>query len=266
MRTNHFSHFGALSFQFVPNNQITLLHSHQFDGIDGKFPFLAICGPLFFGIGLTVLDFSGNNITGLPNHVFSAESEQRSLLYIDFSNNSLYNVGPHFLPMASMLSEIRFHHNFISKLSPKSFSRYTFAMEMDFSFNKFMHITSDPWPKALNLKEFSMRGNPLKTIGYGAFQKFSALGLLDLSHTKIFKLEKHAFYGLYGLSTLRIEYSKLKHLSDEQFSHLVTLRDLHLANNQIDTFWAYALCMRKRESIVQVFCPSLTFIAKERAN
>jgi len=197
-------------------NWITLLTSHQFDIIQN----------------IGQLDVSYNEITGLPNHLFNTDIELE-LDSLDLTGNSLYNIAPHFMPRARMLSFLRLGENYLSNIDRRSLQKYGKLIELDLHSNSFVKVSHSMFPFSASMITLNLADNPLTDIDNRTFAKFPPLAFLDLSHTDLTHLDVEDLNGVPELETLSLEYSKLEKLHIDQFLHVTNLNVLRLSHCEL---------------------------------
>ncbi|XP_037696697.1 tsukushin [Choloepus didactylus] len=202
---------------------------------------------------LAGLDLSHNLLTGLSPTTFS---RLRYLESLDLSHNGLAALPAESFA-SSPLSDVNLSHNRLREVSVSAFATHSQgrALHVDLSHNLIHRLVPHPprsslppptiqslnlaWNRLravpnlrdLPLRYLSLDGNPLATIGPGAF-----VGLADLTHLSLGSLQglpqlaPHGFRELPGLQVLDLSgNSKLKWVGAEVFSGLDSLQELDLS-------------------------------------
>ncbi|XP_006882987.1 PREDICTED: tsukushin [Elephantulus edwardii] len=202
---------------------------------------------------LAGLDLSHNLLTSISPTTFS---RLRYLESLDLSHNGLAAL-PAKSFTSSPLSDVNLSHNRLQEVSVSAFTTHSQgrALHVDLSYNLIHHLVPHsprsglpaPTIQSLNLawnrlravpnlrnlplRYLSLDGNPLATIGPGAFS-----GLADLTHLSLGslqglpQLEPYGFQELSGLQVLDLSGNpKLKWAGPEVFSGLDSLQELDLS-------------------------------------
>ena len=254
--------FEKLQVLDIGNNQLSTLHNESFCGLKS----------------LVNLRLAVNKIKTLPRGSFACAEK---LYSIDLSNNDVSVLDPQWFDGSQCLSTLTLYQSKIDEIKTipwnatnlqtlilannnlNSVNRNTFVglknlKFLDFSRNKFLHMTVDTFEETnsleeiimLNLVEFTMTGSfrnmhqlvfldmsylhsRLKITSRGQFSNTSALRTLNLSRNYLeaedlvqFKSNRSLFSGLVSLHTLTLQ---LNHFDDfhQVPNAFITLWNLH---------------------------------------
>ncbi|XP_023394665.2 tsukushi isoform X1 [Loxodonta africana] len=206
---------------------------------------------------LAGLDLSHNLLTSISPTAFS---RLRYLESLDLSHNGLVALPAESFA-SSPLSDVNLSHNRLREVSVSTFTTHSQgrALHVDLSHNLIHHLVPHPPRSSLptpaiqslnlawnqlqavpNLRDLplsylSLDGNPLATIGPGAFA-----GLADLTHLSLSSLQglpQLAPYGFCELQSLQVldlsGNPKLKWAGAEVFSGLDSLQELDLSGTDL---------------------------------
>ena len=185
-------------------------------------------------------DLYMNNISSVDSTAFTNFT---SLIVVDFSNNSLTEIGPTMFRSlnGSNLEELYLHKNVIQTISSDGpFRGLTHLKYLKLSKNKISQtITGSEFEGLDNLEVLDLGLNSKITLSPSAFSNLTSLKMLyiNVAHAKKADVTPSPFSKLKSLVTLDLSNNSMSSLGVTSFDDLHALETLYLQSNNLYSVW-----------------------------
>lgn len=177
--------------------------------------------------GLRILNVSFNNIAVIPKQTILKLYELNT---IDLSHNNISEIADNVFQPALSLRFLNLSHNYLDKLRVSTFGAITTLLELNLSRNKLSKIPKETFSKLVSLQQLNLHHNLLDKM----IQPSLALSVLNYSSNRLSSIDKSVWPVMNALLTLDLTDNQLgDNFDDENFSGLLTLRELFLSSNGI---------------------------------
>ena len=150
---------------------------------------------------LTVLRLGGNQLSELPQTVFSDLSSLESL---DLSNNRLQEFASGRVRRAlEPHSTLELHGNHLSRLPDGAFSGLSRLRVLGLDANRLSQLSQDLFSGLSNLESLNLWQNSLQELPADVFANLSSLRKLDFHANQLSELPRTVFSGLSNLESLQ---------------------------------------------------------------
>ncbi|XP_068704335.1 uncharacterized protein [Montipora foliosa] len=171
-------------------------------------------------------DFSGNQLTDLPDGIFDRNAELSDL---DFSGNQLTDLPDGIFDRNAELSDLDFSGNQLTDLPDGIFDRNAELSDLDFSGNQLTDLPDGIFDRNAELSDLDFSGNQLTDLPDGIFDRNAELSDLDLSGNQLTDLPDGIFDRNAELWDLDLSGNQLTDLPDGIFDNNAVLRKLNRA-------------------------------------
>ena len=150
----------------------------------------------------------------------------------------------------SDIAPVTFSHNFyLVYLSLAACHLYSWPVlkfenlqRLDISHNKIDKIYMEAFCPLSNLRYISLKGNPLnKLVRASSNTKQTSLSSIDLSITRILKLDSRVFINFPSVMDLNLSHSSLKTVSESGFLYLPSIKHLDISGCPLEVFPRHVL-------------------------
>ncbi len=184
----------------------------------------------------TLNRLGSNKLTNVP--VFT--SQKLRVQEIHLSNNSLRIItNQSFDSKNKNLHILDLSKNLIENIESRAFFYLIRLLKLDLSENHLRSFDANLFDQLFSLQHLNISHNFLEVIHKGLFKNLYNLLVLDLANNPFLLIEGEAFKFLGKLSDLNIRVSSSGHFrinSSNIFLGLVSIKNLQLSSNAIDTF------------------------------
>uniref|UniRef100_A0A336KC85 CSON002513 protein n=1 Tax=Culicoides sonorensis TaxID=179676 RepID=A0A336KC85_CULSO len=239
-----FQYFDVLNVTYLDGNPISVISEGAFQKARIRELYIRNCKLHFISpeaftsleSSLQVLDLSGNNITTLPEKVFSAFD---SLKVLNLRDNKLTKLMPIelFLSLQSTLHKLDLTGDNMPGLTLQELRRLRNLRSLAVSKLLGQSIGPEDFLEfGYELEDLKIYKAGLKSIRNNAFREVRSIKRLDLSENNINSFEENAFKEIgHSLTSLRISHGlSMDTLPVAAFKVLKSLEELDLTNNRLN--------------------------------
>ena len=184
----------------------------------------------FAGLNLKTLYLPGNNLSSLPEDIFTSLSNLR-LLWLD--HNNLSSLPEDVFAGLSNLEVLFLHHNDLSSLPEDIFDDLSGLHTLFLYHNDLSSLLENIFAGLSNLRDLHLDHNDLSSLPEDIFAGLSNLKYLYLTNNSLSNLSEDVFDGLSKLRTLTLINNNLSSLPENIFDGLSNLQNLYLSSNQL---------------------------------
>uniref|UniRef100_A0A336JWN3 CSON011490 protein n=1 Tax=Culicoides sonorensis TaxID=179676 RepID=A0A336JWN3_CULSO len=183
--------------------------------------------PLKHMAGIRLLNVSFNNITIIPKQT---NLKLYELHTIDISHNNITDIADNIFQPALALRYLNLSHNALKRFRVATFGALSSLLDLDISNNYLENVPKDTFVKLASLSSLNLENNLLQNM----VRPSLSLSVLRFKNNKLSSIDSEVWPVMNALLTLDLTNNTLNdNLVDENFASLLTLRELHLANNNI---------------------------------
>lgn len=177
--------------------------------------------------GIRILNVSYNQIVTIPKQTVLKLFELNT---IDASHNNISEIADNVFQPALSLRFLNLSYNSLEKLKVSAFGAITTLLELDLSHNQLSNIPKQTFIKLVSLRQLTLEQNLMTKM----IEPPLALSDLNYRSNSLTSIDKTVWPVMNALLSLDLTNNQLgDNLEDENFSGLLTLRELYLSSNGI---------------------------------
>ena len=155
---------------------------------------------------------------------------------LNLSNNQIMELTEDLFAKLDGLDMLYLNKNSIDRLNETSFRGLDNLLSLYLDGNQIEDLPVGVFDNLTKLRTLSLSMNRIKRIKQDLFDKMESIEYLDLHLNPIDQIEANSFFKLKRLGRLDLSECKLKLISGQMFTGLVSLLNLTLQHNEINSF------------------------------
>ena len=171
---------------------------------------------------------SGNSLTRIEPNAFDNVA---SLEDLDLSFNNISELPNDIFSKLTNLKVLRLDHNHLQHLSEVIFDNSRELEELDLSYNPLKILYQEWFTSLQNLRALNVAHTGLMTIDHDTFHFTSSLEELDLSENNFSLVPNAGLKIIPNLKRLKLNGNPIKYINDESFEMLHSLQELEVCQS-----------------------------------